>query len=63
MLCPACLMYAQETEAETTVNGTQYCRSHGVNALEMSQDPRMRRGRNFPALPPLPPQVPPAPPE
>lgn len=33
MLCPACLTYDVEREANTTVEGTQYCPQHGVEAL------------------------------
>lgn len=33
MLCPVCITFGREVETTTTVNGTQYCSPHGVEAL------------------------------
>lgn len=34
MLCPACLINDESVVATTTVNGTLYCGTHGVGALD-----------------------------
>ena len=74
MFCPACLAYGAETVAETTVNGTQFCRAHGVHALQLPSNVpgggRGRPGRFAPpaasiaqSLPPIPPVDTPPPPD
>mgnify|MGYP006902189691 CR=1 FL=1 len=45
MKCPACLLYNNEVEAETTVNGTDFCKQHGQEALLRSSSTVVDRSR------------------
>lgn len=64
MFCPVCLSFAQQVEAITVVNGTQYCAAHGVEALQVtltrSNGPMRRQPMPGAFTPPAPPVLPPS---